>query len=149
MAMTRHGPEIRRRSWAGSLRRAQASPAEHTPIPEPPLPRFSDTIAFASSSFSSCATGGPHAQPAQRQMYWVYRQTVPRSMKTGTHRRGQRLIPACAESTPQYTPRIGLTYSGVLNKRTRGGNDRSQDGDDGSENEGTGSCDTGADVYTI
>ena len=61
----------------------------------------------------------------------------------------QNWIPAGAESTPQYTPRIGLTYSGVLNKRTRGGNDRSQDGDDGSENEGTGSCDTGADVYTI
>src|SRR5664280_1687337 len=81
MAMTRHGPEIRRRSWAGSLRRAQASPAEHTPIPEPPLPRFSDTIAVASSSFSSCAAGGAHAQPAQRQMCWVYSQTALRSMK--------------------------------------------------------------------
>ena len=32
----------------------------------------------------------------------------------------QNWIPAGAESTPQYTPRVGLTYSGVLNKRTRG-----------------------------
>jgi len=56
-------------------------------------------------------------------------------MKAETHRRGQRWIPACAESTPQYTPQkhpshwtnmlggIEKKYSGVLNKRTRAGND--------------------------
>jgi hypothetical protein len=109
MATTRHGSERRRRSWAGSLRRARASPAAHTPILEPPLPRFSDTIAVASSSFSSCAAGGSHAQPTQRQMCWVYSQSAPRSMKKGIH---------------------------ALDSPMRG-NDRLQGGDDGSEYEDT------------
>ena len=114
---TRHGPGRPRRSLAGSLRRAQASPAAHTPVPEPPLLQSSDIVAVASSSFSSCAASGPYAQPARRQMCWVYSQSASRSMKTGTHRRGHRWIPTCA----------GMAYhrtaASLLLRRPRGGGD--------------------------